>query len=105
MMGTIFSFVDKLISSLGTALIGFMVAAIGFKNAFPTVETPPSPALFWLGMIFFIGMPIFGWVASLIAMHWYDLTGDKMKHIQQVIHDKKLDAQDAAEAKRIAMDI
>lgn len=102
MMGTIFSFVDKLISSFGTALIGFMVASVGFRSAFPTVETPTSPALFWLGMTFFIGMPVFGWVASLIAMHWYDLTGDKMKHVQQAIHDKKLDAQDAADAANAA---
>jgi Na+/melibiose symporter-like transporter len=89
MLGTIFSFIDKIISSLSTAFIGFMVAIIGFKDALPTVDTPVSPELKFMGLLFFIGVPVIGWGASLIAMKFYDLDGDKMKEVQQAIHDRK----------------
>ncbi|NDL68027.1 MFS transporter [Anaerotalea alkaliphila] len=90
MMGTIFSFVDKLISSLATALIGFMLAFIGFRETLPTVDTPSSEPLFWMAMLFFIGMPVFGWLASLIAMKFYELDGTRMKEIHQILHERKL---------------
>ena len=93
MIGTIFSFVDKLISSVATTIIGAGLAMIGFKTAFPKIDTPSTPALFWMGMLFFIGMPILGWVASLIAMRYYELDGEKMKEIQQIIHDRKVEAR------------
>lgn len=89
MIGTIFSFVDKLISSVSTAFVGFMVALIGFKTALPTVDTPKSPELFTMGMMFFIGIPMFGWLCSLVAMRFYSLDRDKMQEVQQVIYDRK----------------
>ena len=72
-----------------TTFIGIFVAMAGFREAFPTIDTPSSPTLFWLGMFFFIGMPILGWLASLIAMQFYDLTGDKMAEVQQVVHERE----------------
>jgi Na+/melibiose symporter-like transporter len=93
MIGTIFSFVDKLISSVATTIIGGFLALIGFRTAFPKIDTPATPALFWMGMLFFIGLPILGWVASLLAMSRYELDGDRMKEIQQAIHDRKAEAR------------
>ncbi len=89
MLGTIFSFIDKLISSVATALIGFMVAMIGFKETLPTVDTAATPALFWMGMLFYIGIPMLGWIASLIAMKFYDLDGEKMHEVQKTLHERK----------------
>lgn len=89
MMGTIFSFVDKLISSFGASIVGVMVALIGFKQQLPTADTPPSTPLFWMTMFFFIGMPVIGWLTALVAMKFYDLDGNKMVEIQQSIHDQK----------------
>lgn len=89
MMGTIFSFVDKLVSSFSTSIVGVMVALIGFRDTLPTADTPVSSPLFWMTMFFFIGAPTLGWVASLIAMKFYELDGRKMEEIQQAIHDKK----------------
>ncbi len=79
-----------MISSFATALIGFMVALIGFKEALPTIDTPATPALFWMGMFFYIGMPMIGWLASLIAMKFYSLDGDKMHEIQTALHERKV---------------
>ena len=89
MLGTIFSFIDKLVSSVSTAIIGFMVAMFGFKEAFPTVDTPYSTELFWMGMFFYLGMPILGWLASLIAMKFYTLDAEKMHEVQKVLAERK----------------
>lgn len=85
MMGTIFSFVDKFISSFATTFVGIGVALIGFKTALPTVDDPATPQIFWLTMFFFIGIPLLGWIASIIAMKFYPLDEAKMKEIQAKI--------------------
>jgi Na+/melibiose symporter-like transporter len=88
MIGTIFSFVDKLISSLATVIVGGMVAIIGYKEVLPQVGEAATPQLFWVGMTFFIFIPILGWIASLISMKFYKLDGEYMKEIQQTLHDR-----------------
>lgn len=85
MMGTLFSFIDKLISSFSTTIITLSVAAIGFTTTLPDVTDSVTPALFWLTMFLFIGMPIFGWVASLISMKFYPLDKKKMTEVQEEI--------------------
>ncbi|MBO1265483.1 MFS transporter [Proteiniclasticum sp. SCR006] len=89
MMGTIFSFVDKLISAFSASIVGVMVAFIGFRDQLPTAETPVSRPLFWMTLFFFVGIPVLGWLASLVSMKYYDLDGKKMEEIQQAIHDMK----------------
>lgn len=90
MIGTVFSFVDKLVSALSASFIGFTLALVGFTTALPTVDTPSSPALFGVGLFLFLGMPILGWVASLIAMKFYELDDQRMIEIQQSLHDRKV---------------
>lgn len=94
-MGTIFSFVDKMISSLGQTIIGILLAYIGFKEVFPSVDTPPSEEIFWVTMFLFVGMMILGWVASLIAMKFYELDDKRMAEIQMELADRR-DAKKAA---------
>lgn len=88
MIGTIFSFVDKLISSLATVVVGALVAMIGYTETLPQVGETATTSLFWIGMIFFIFVPILGWLASLVAMKFYKLDGEEMKRIQQGLHDR-----------------
>ncbi len=82
MMGTLFSFVDKVISSLATTVVGIMCAAIGFAETLPTADTPFSPALKFVGVFGLCGLTIIGLIANVIAMKFYPLTGEKMKEIQ-----------------------
>lgn len=82
LIATVYSFVDKLISSLGTTIVGGMIAAIGFSNSVPQITDQLTPEIFAVTMFLFNGMPILGWVASIIAMKYYPLTGEKMKEIQ-----------------------
>ncbi|HZH59889.1 MAG TPA: MFS transporter [Metabacillus sp.] len=89
MIGTIFSFVDKLISSLASTIVGLMLAMIGFKTAFPEVDTPLTSGLFVLALFFHVGIPMLGWIASLIAMKFYKLDGQYMEQIQAEISEVK----------------
>lgn len=85
MMGTAFSFIDKLISSLSHTIVGLMVAMIGFTEAMPEISETLTPALFAVGLFLYFGMPILGWLATLIAMKFYPLDREKMEEIQEEI--------------------
>ena len=74
LMGTLFSFVDKLISSLAGTFVSLMIAAIGFTTTQPTQDTPYSAGIFWVTMACFIGAPMVGWICNLVAMHFYPLS-------------------------------
>ena len=74
LMGTLFSFIDKITSSFATAIIGFLLAIIGFKSEQPTYTTPYSEAIFWVTMFCFLGAPIIGWILNVISMKFYPLT-------------------------------
>lgn len=92
LMGTLFSFVDKLISSLGSTLVSVIFAIIGFKTALPTLETPFSGAILAATLICFLGMPMIGWILNLVAMKFYPLTKEKMEEIQGEIARIKAEA-------------
>ncbi len=85
LMGTLFSFVDKLISSLATTIVAFAIAAIGFTTTQPTPETPLTSAIFWMALFLMFIVPIFGLVLNLVAMKFYPLTKEKMEEIQEEI--------------------
>ncbi len=98
LMGTLFSFVDKLISSLASTIVAVAIAAIGFTEVQPTPDTPLTPELFWVTMALFFGAPFFGWICNVIAMKLYPLTKEKMVEIQERIAEIKREAQAEAEA-------
>ncbi|WP_156291810.1 MFS transporter [Oceanobacillus salinisoli] len=89
MIGTIFSFVDKFISSLAPALVGFAVALIGYTNEFPQVGEELTISLFIMAIILKFGVPMLGYIASLIAMKFYALDDKKMEEIQAAIAEVK----------------
>lgn len=96
LMGTLFSFIDKVTSSFSTAIIGLLLAAIGFRSEQPTQLTPYSSGIFWVTMFCFLGMPVIGWILNLVAMKHYKLTKEKMREIQAQIAEIK--ARDSAPA-------
>ena len=82
-MGTLFSLVDKLVSSLSATVVGIAVSIIGLEKL-PTAETPYAPGMNWVVIVLFCVIPMIAWIATLIAMKGYKLTGDRMKEIQAV---------------------
>lgn len=92
MMGTLFSFVDKLISSLSTTIISLYLAAIGYASTLPQPGDAVTDTLKWFWLLMYIGMPVFGLVCNLIAMRYYPLDKEKMAEIQESIAEIKAKA-------------
>jgi len=82
-MGTLFSLVDKMVSSLGSTIVGLALAAIGISTL-PDGYTPYSDGMHIVVIILFCIVPMLAWIATLIAMKGYKLTGARMKEIQAV---------------------
>jgi len=89
MIGTLFSFIDKLITSLAPAIVGFAVALIGFKDAFPTVTDTLTPELKLVTIILAFVIPAAALIISGLTMSRYELDDKKMAEIQESIASKK----------------
>lgn len=82
-MGTLFSLVDKLVSSLGSTIVGLAVMLIGIETL-PDTKTPYLPGMKWVVIILFCVLPMLAWILTQYAMHRYSLSGERMKEIQSV---------------------
>ena len=82
-MGTLFSLVDKLVSSLSGTVVGLAVGIIGLSNL-PTKLTPYTPGMNWVVIALFCGIPMAAWIVTLIAMRGYSLTGKRMQTVGKV---------------------
>lgn len=89
LMGTLFSFVDKLISSFSTTFVALLFAAIGYTDVLPTPQSPYSTGIFVVTMFCFLGAPTIGWLCNIISMKFYPLTKEKMEEIQDRIAEIK----------------
>lgn len=83
-MGTLFSLVDKLVSSLAQTLVAFIFLICAGLSDLPTDSTPYSGGIKVAVIVMFCVIPMLAWAATLIAMKGYTLTGEKMKTIQAV---------------------
>lgn len=88
-MGTLFSLVDKLVSSLAQTLVAFIFLLCAGLSELPTDGTPYSGGIKVAVIIMFCVIPMLAWAATLIAMKGYALTGPKMKEIQAVNSARK----------------
>ena len=82
-MGTLFSLVDKLVSSLAATVVGIAVTIIGLENL-PVAETPYAPGMNWVVIVLFCIVPMAAWALTLWAMKGYELSGPRMKEIQAI---------------------
>lgn len=82
-VGTLFSLVDKLVSSLAATVVGVAIAGIGLENL-PTADTPYKAGMKGLVLLLFCLVPMTAWVITLISMRGYKLTGARMKEIQEI---------------------
>ena len=87
-MGTLFSLVDKLVSSLSATVVGVAVSIIGLENL-PTAETAYASGMNWVVIVLFCIIPMAAWLITLIVMKGYALTGDRMKEIQDINAKRK----------------
>ena len=82
-MGTLFSLVDKLVSSLSASVVGLACSFIGLETL-PTKATPYVEGMNVVVIVLFCVLPMIAWAATLIAMKGYSLTGERMKEIRAV---------------------
>ena len=82
-MGTLFSLVDKLVSSLSATVVGIAVGMIGL-DILPTQYSPYTEGMNVVVIVLFCVIPMIAWAATLLAMKNYSLTGERMKEIQAV---------------------
>ncbi len=84
-MGTIFSLVDKLISSLQTLLLQlFIVAILPGLNALPGESTPYMDGMQLSCIICFCVLPMLAWLVTTFCMTRYGLSGKKLQEVQAV---------------------
>lgn len=88
-VGTVFTFVDKIISSLATTITGFALAFAGVANGQIPTDTYISDKFYWTIMFCFCIVPIIGHIFSIIAMKFYPLTTEKMEEIQVELKKRK----------------
>ncbi len=82
-MGTLFSLVDKLVSSLSSTVVSIALLFIGISDL-PTKATPYAPGMNWVVIALFCLVPMAAWALTLVAMKNYELDGKRVKVIQAV---------------------
>ena len=82
-MGTLFSLVDKLVSSLSATVVSIALLFIGVEEL-PTKATPYVEGMNWVVIVLFCLIPMCAWALSLLAMKGYELDGKRVKTIQAV---------------------
>ena len=92
LMGTLFSFVDKLVSSFAPMIAGVMFTICGFADHNP-VEGDVATMKLRIGCAFcYSGVIMIGLLCNLIAMKFYPLTKEKMAEIQDEVAAIKMKA-------------
>jgi len=82
-MGTLFSLVDKLVSSLSATVVSIALLCIGIHDL-PTKGTAYAPGMNWVVIALFCLVPMAAWLLTLWAMKGYELDGQRVKTIQAV---------------------
>ncbi len=85
----VYSLVDKIISSAGAVIATFCVSLIGYKAVMPQPTDPKTMPVVIMVCIVAYGLPIIGWVCSLIAMKKTPITQEMMVEVQKTIAERK----------------
>lgn len=85
----VYSLIDKLVSSVSALIATGAVALIGYRETMPQPTDELTGAIFWMTMTLMYGLPLIGWVITLIAMRFCSLGKEEMVEVQKRIADKK----------------
>lgn len=91
----VYSLIDKLVSSVSALIATSAVALIGYRETMPQPTDELTGGIFWMTMALMYGLPLLGWVITLIAMRYCSLSKEEMVEVQKRIADKKAAAQQA----------
>ncbi|WP_435527639.1 MFS transporter [Microbacterium aurantiacum] len=89
-----YNIVDQVISSLGSTLALGAVSLIGFVTVMPQPTDALTTPILWMTMLLFFGLPILGWICTLIAMVGYKLDRTEMIAVQKRVAVRKAQLQE-----------
>lgn len=84
-----YSLIDKIITAFSATVAAGAVALVGYTNTMPQPGDTCTSAIFWVTMAVKFGLPIAGWLATLLAMRFCKLDKEEMIHVQKRIAEKK----------------
>lgn len=95
-MGTLFSLVDKIVSSFAPMIAAILYAAVGYADKLPDATAPYSVGLRNVSVFLSYGLVILGLICNIFAMKHYPLTKEKMAEIQdEIVAIKEKASQEA----------
>ena len=84
-----YSLVDKIITAFSATVAAGAVALLGYTTTMPQPGDTCTTAVFWVTMAVKFGLPIIGWLCTLVAMKFCKLTKEEMVNVQKRIADEK----------------
>lgn len=88
LIGTIFSLTDSMASSLAPVVIGWVVAGIGYQDAYPQPGDALTPAIFQGGLII-LGIVLATLILTMVVIRKYPLDRKEMELIAEDIAVRK----------------
>lgn len=85
----VYSLVDKLVTSFSAVIATFSVALVGYRTSMPQPNDPLTGPIFWVTTTIVYGLPILGWICTLVAMRFCHLDKQDMVEVQRRIAAKK----------------
>jgi len=92
-ISAIYSFTNKLVSSLASVLVLTVIGFVGYKDTLPQPTDPLTPGVKIATMALFYGVLIVAWGISLMAMHKYTLDKETMENIQKELSTDPVDRE------------
>lgn len=84
-----YSLVDKIITAFSATIAAGAVALVGYTHTMPQPGDACTAAVFWVTMGVKFGLPIVGWLCTLVAMRFCKLDKAEMVNVQKRIAEKK----------------
>jgi len=84
-----YSLIDKIISSFGALMATGAIALVGYVNTVPQPTDPLTNGIYAVTLAVSYGLPLVGWIITLIAMKGCKLDKEEMVEVQKRIANKK----------------
>ena len=89
-VAAVYSFIDKLISSLAPMLATLLIGIVGYTGSkIPQAGDELTWGIRIITAVLYCGLPIIGWLLTEWAMVKFSLTKERMEEIQKNIADQK----------------
>ena len=84
-----YNFIDQMVSSLGMLVTTSLLALIGYSTTMPQPTDAPTTPLLVVALTISYGLPILGWICTIVSMKFYKLDKEEMVQVQKRIASKK----------------